>query len=67
IRAFRSLPTGGRPSLKRPHDGQRRVSFVLAGRPDSRKHGGNVFAERYVKAPRVKGGTPSHATRDQPL
>jgi len=53
--------------LKRPHDGQQRVSFVLAVRPDSRKHGGNVFAERCVKSPKVKGGTPSHATRDHPL
>lgn len=41
--------------------------YVRAGRPHCMLHGGNDYAERCVKTPRVKGGTPSHATRDQPF
>lgn len=41
--------------------------YVRAGRPYCMAHGGNVVAGRHAKTPRVKGGTPSPATRDQPL
>jgi len=41
--------------------------FMRAGRPYYLAHGGNDSAGRYVKTPRVKGGTPSRATRDHPL
>ncbi|MBA0204897.1 MULTISPECIES: hypothetical protein [Pectobacterium] len=41
--------------------------FMRAGRPYCLSHGGNVAAGRRAKTPKVNGGTPSHATRDQPL
>ncbi|MEF9678203.1 hypothetical protein [Pectobacterium aroidearum] len=41
--------------------------FMRAGRPYCLSHGGNVAAGRHAKTPKVNGGTPSHATRDQPL
>ncbi|MBQ4773567.1 hypothetical protein F9U44_18870 [Pectobacterium versatile] len=41
--------------------------FMRAGRPYYLSHGGNVVAGRHPKTPNVKGGTPSLATRDQPL
>ncbi|WP_337661546.1 hypothetical protein, partial [Pectobacterium brasiliense] len=41
--------------------------YMRAGRPYSLSHGGNVVAGRRAKTPKVKGGTPSPATRDHPL
>ncbi|MBQ4791548.1 hypothetical protein WCT78_14915 [Pectobacterium versatile] len=41
--------------------------FMRAGRPYCLAHGGNVAAGRHAKTPNVNSGTPSHATRDQPL
>ncbi|WP_261848501.1 hypothetical protein [Pectobacterium araliae] len=41
--------------------------YMRAGRPYCLSHGGNVVAGRHSKTPRVKGGTPSRATRDHPL
>ncbi len=38
-----------------------------AGRPYCMSHGGNVMAGRHAKTPKVKGGTPSCATRDRLL
>ena len=40
--------------------------YMQAGRPYCMSHGGNVAAGRRAKT-RVKGGTPSPATRDHPL
>lgn len=41
--------------------------FMRAERPYCLAHGGNVAAGRHAKTPNVNGGTPSRATRDQPL
>ncbi|MGI8463564.1 hypothetical protein [Pectobacterium punjabense] len=41
--------------------------FMRAGRPYCLAHEGNVAAGRHAKTPNVNGGTPSRATRDQPL
>ncbi|WP_165830209.1 hypothetical protein [Pectobacterium versatile] len=41
--------------------------YMRAGRPYCLSHGGNVAAGRCAKTPDVNGGTPSPATRDQPL
>ncbi|MDY4314378.1 hypothetical protein SOW02_05410 [Pectobacterium actinidiae] len=54
-------------SLKRPNDGQRRVTLRSCWTLSLHVTWGNVVAGRRAKTPKVKGGTPSPATRDQPL
>ncbi|MCC3741112.1 hypothetical protein LLQ54_14635 [Rouxiella badensis] len=75
-RILRACPCSGlsdtsRPVVvchqKHPNHGNGVCHYVRAGRPHCLSHGGNDSAERCVKTPRVKGGTPSPATRDHPL
>ncbi|WP_156105187.1 hypothetical protein [Pectobacterium wasabiae] len=53
--------------LKRTYDGQRRVTLRSGCTLSLHVTWGNVVAGRRAKTPKVKGGTPSPATRDQPL
>ncbi|MEQ9771976.1 hypothetical protein ABRQ03_14090 [Pectobacterium jejuense] len=59
--------------MRREHGAKERsrfttmCQFMRAERPYCLAHGGNVAAGRHAKTPNVNGGTPSRATRDQPL